>query len=90
MSDATVRRLTELAEEMSTAQRKVSPMQVAAQLLEEALGRVGVKMAPHLEESTGDRKTGEQAPPKPIKSRPPRGAQPRDEGRRAGHRRKKA
>src|SRR5207249_1660753 len=43
MSDATLSRLTELAEEMSTAERKVSPMQVAAQLLEEALGRVGAQ-----------------------------------------------
>src|SRR5260370_25669799 len=46
MSDATVQRLTELAEELSTAERKVSPMQVAAQLLEAALGRVGGNRAP--------------------------------------------
>src|SRR5947209_6870894 len=45
MSDTTLRRLTELAEELSTAERKVSPMQVAAQLLETSLGRVGVKSA---------------------------------------------
>ena len=90
MSDATVRRLTELAEEMSTAERKVSPMQVAAQLLEEALGRVGVQRAAPVEESTGDRKAGEPSPPKPIKIRPPRGARTPDEGRRAGRRRKKA
>src|SRR6266516_1614822 len=52
MSDATLRRLTELAEEMSTAERKVSPMQVAAQLLEEALGRVEEKTAADVEEIT--------------------------------------
>ena len=37
MSAATLRKLTELAQTMSTAERKVSPMQVAAQLLEEAV-----------------------------------------------------
>lgn len=40
MSDATRRRLVQIAEAMSTPQRQVSPMQVAAQLLEEAVGRV--------------------------------------------------
>jgi hypothetical protein len=40
MSEATLRQLHRMAEEMSTAERQVSPMQVAAQLLEEALGRV--------------------------------------------------
>jgi hypothetical protein len=43
MSRATVQQLTRLASEMSTEQRQVSPMQVAAQLLEEALGRVDGK-----------------------------------------------
>jgi hypothetical protein len=81
MSDATVRRLAELDEEMSTAERKVSPMQVAAQLMEEALGRVGVKRAAPEEENTGDPQVGEQAPPKPIEIRPPRDSQSRDEGR---------
>ena len=37
MSTATRRRLRRLAREMSTTKRKVSPMQVAAQLLEEAV-----------------------------------------------------
>lgn len=37
MSSATQRKLRRLAQQMSTADRKVSPMQVAAQLLEEAL-----------------------------------------------------
>jgi hypothetical protein len=37
MSDATRQRLTRLAEQFSTAERKVSPMQVAAQILEDAL-----------------------------------------------------
>jgi len=37
MSDATRRRLTRLAEQSSTEGRKVSPMQIAAQILEDAL-----------------------------------------------------
>ena len=37
MSSATRHRLRRLAQEMSTADRKISPMQVAAQLLEEAV-----------------------------------------------------
>jgi hypothetical protein len=40
MSQATRERLTQLAESISTAERKVSPMQVAAQLLEDSLNRV--------------------------------------------------
>jgi hypothetical protein len=40
MSDATKERLTLLAEQISTENRKVSPMQVAAQILEEALATV--------------------------------------------------
>jgi hypothetical protein len=36
MSEATVEKLARLAERASTAERRVSPMQVAAQLLEEA------------------------------------------------------
>jgi hypothetical protein len=40
MSEATVRKLARLAEEASTPQRQVSPMQVAAQLLEEAVAQV--------------------------------------------------
>jgi hypothetical protein len=37
MSEATRRRLTQLAEQVSTDGRKVSPMQIAAQILEDAL-----------------------------------------------------
>jgi hypothetical protein len=37
MSEATERRLTQLAEQASTDRRKVSPMQIAAQILEDAL-----------------------------------------------------
>jgi hypothetical protein len=37
MSDATLQQLTLLAERASTAERRVSPMQVAAQLLEDAV-----------------------------------------------------
>jgi hypothetical protein len=51
MSNATIHKLTTLAEELSTARRKVSPMQVAAQLLEEALGRVGAVPPALAEES---------------------------------------
>ncbi len=40
MSEATRQRLVEIAEAMSTPERRVSPMQVAAQLLEEAVSRV--------------------------------------------------
>jgi len=38
MSQATMQKLTQLANQASTADRKVSPMQVAAQLLEMSLG----------------------------------------------------
>ena len=37
MSDATRQRLSRLAEQISTSGRKVSPMQIAAQILEDAL-----------------------------------------------------
>jgi hypothetical protein len=37
MSEVTERRLTGLAEEASTSGRKISPMQLAAQILEDAL-----------------------------------------------------
>ena len=37
MSDATRQRLARLAEQISTGGRKVSPMQIAAQILEDAL-----------------------------------------------------
>lgn len=40
MSEATVQILAQIAEAMSTPERKVSPMQVAAQLLEEAVSHV--------------------------------------------------
>ncbi|HEX5273074.1 MAG TPA: hypothetical protein VFW33_21405 [Gemmataceae bacterium] len=39
MSEATERALAELADRLSTPDRKVSPMQVAAQLLEDAVAR---------------------------------------------------
>ncbi len=38
MSRATVRRLFRLAEEASTSERKISPMQLAAQILEVLAG----------------------------------------------------
>jgi hypothetical protein len=40
MSESTERLLTRLAEEASTAGRKVSPMQIAAQILEDALAGI--------------------------------------------------
>ena len=40
MSEETLERLTQLAESISTAEREVSPMQVAAQLLEDSIDRV--------------------------------------------------
>jgi hypothetical protein len=40
MSEATRQRLARLAEQSSTGGRKVSPMQIAAQLLEEALAGI--------------------------------------------------
>jgi hypothetical protein len=42
MSEATQRQLAEIAVKISTPERQVSPMQVAALLLEEALARVRV------------------------------------------------
>jgi hypothetical protein len=50
MSEATAQKLAQIAEAMSTPERKVSPMQVAAQLLEEAVGHVQVKAEAHIEE----------------------------------------
>jgi hypothetical protein len=41
MSELVERKLTQLAKQVSTAERRVSPMQVAAQLLEDAVLRVG-------------------------------------------------
>jgi hypothetical protein len=41
MSERTAKKLADLAAAMSTPQRKVSPMQLAAQLLEEAVSHVG-------------------------------------------------
>jgi hypothetical protein len=41
MSDETFKKLEALAAKASTEDRKVSPMQLAAQLLEEAIGRCG-------------------------------------------------
>jgi hypothetical protein len=42
MSDATQERLTLLAKQASTASRKVSPMQIAAQILEDAVAGIPV------------------------------------------------
>jgi hypothetical protein len=43
MSKGTAKKLSKIAKALSTPERKVSPMQIAAQLLEEAVGRVDVK-----------------------------------------------
>ena len=48
MSAATAAKLAQIADAMSTDERKVRPMQVAAQLLEEAVDRVQVQTeVPH-------------------------------------------
>jgi len=46
MSEATERLLTRLAEQVSTAGRKVSPMQLAAQILEDALTGIPASKRP--------------------------------------------
>jgi hypothetical protein len=43
MSDATRQRLALLAEQSSTGERKVSPMQIAAQILEDALSGIPIR-----------------------------------------------
>jgi hypothetical protein len=43
MSDATRQRLARLAEQSSTGGRRVSPMQIAAQILEDALSGIPVR-----------------------------------------------
>jgi hypothetical protein len=43
MSEATAQKLAQIAVVLSTPERKVSPMQVAAQLLEEAVDHVQIK-----------------------------------------------
>lgn len=45
MSEDTYRILAEIAEAMSSSERKVSPMQVAAQLLEETVHRIPEKVS---------------------------------------------
>jgi hypothetical protein len=51
MTEDTVRKLEAIARAMSTSQRKVSPMQVAAQLLEEAIDCVQTKTLSGSEQS---------------------------------------
>jgi hypothetical protein len=46
MSEATERLLTRLAEQASTSARKVSPMQLAAQILEDALTGIPARKHP--------------------------------------------
>jgi hypothetical protein len=53
MSEATRQRLVEIAEAISTPERRVSPMQVAAQLLEEAVARVSVPSQPSSQRNGG-------------------------------------
>ncbi|HZU35329.1 MAG TPA: hypothetical protein VFA18_05455 [Gemmataceae bacterium] len=87
MSAATMNRLTELARELSTAERKVSPMQLAAQLLEEALGHVGASTGAH--ETSSAATTGNV----PAASHTPAASHDnKDEGRhsKASKRRKRA
>jgi hypothetical protein len=61
MSDRTLQTLETLAEGMSTAERKVSPMQVAAQLLEEALCRLGEAASGTAHDGTGKIVASEKA-----------------------------
>jgi hypothetical protein len=88
MSDATLRRLTELAEEMSTAERRVSPMQLAAQLLEEALDRIGVKTRAQVEGSAGDPRAGKRSHRSPIEIQPSQSTKSREADQKAGRRKK--
>jgi hypothetical protein len=53
MSEATRQRLVAIAEAMSTPERRVSAMQVAAQLLEEAVERVPVPAKPSSQRNGG-------------------------------------
>ncbi|HEY7315894.1 MAG TPA: hypothetical protein VH643_41575 [Gemmataceae bacterium] len=50
MSEDTYRTLVEIAEAMSTPERKISPMQAAAHLLEEAVSQVSGTAEHHVEE----------------------------------------
>jgi hypothetical protein len=61
MSEATLGQLARMAEEMSTPQRRISPMQVAAQLLEEALERVRAQT--ETDQVTQEGKNGPAADP---------------------------
>ena len=81
MSEETARKLAEIAEAMSTAERKVSPMQVAAQLLEEAVGRMGA--------STGRAEPNGKGPAEASRSRDAN-AKPGKRGRKPSRRRKPA
>lgn len=55
MSQNTHRRLVDMARQLSTPDRQVSPMQVAAQLLEMALSKIAVKGDVTFEEIESDR-----------------------------------
>ncbi len=68
MSQATRQRLAVIAEAMSTPQRQVSPMQVAAQLLEEAVSRVPLQGEVCAEGIAPD--PGESIPPRPTEDAP--------------------
>jgi hypothetical protein len=59
MTEATQQRLAEIAAVMSTPERRVSPMQVAAQLLEEAVLRVDLPT--EAQSDGGDAKPGDLA-----------------------------
>jgi hypothetical protein len=92
MSRATLRQLTDLACSMSSPARQVSPMQLAAQLLEEALARVGAKTEIRAEEAFTDpaapaSSEGVKARPKSRKTPPQHGP---ENGTRVPRRRKKA
>jgi hypothetical protein len=75
MSESTKRRLAELARRMSTAERQVSPMQVAAQLLEDAVRGVSAN------EPEGDSSRDER-PADPKTAEAPQAVGPKKKARR--------
>ena len=80
----------EAQEVLSHHARKLSEAAPAAERWsEEAVSRVGVKTAVHLEEITGSPAAGEQSPLKPINSKPSRGNKAPNHHRKADRRRKK-
>jgi hypothetical protein len=89
MSQATLRQLTDIAQEMSSAERQVSPMQLAAQLLEEALASVGAKKETRVEEPPAAPAPSEAVKPRPRRKKTPPQHDP-ENGTQVARRRKKS